>query len=265
MRVKRSFTRELCADFETNKCPCVLAQVNYCPICSYLGNSADCNDCNWAGRCVYMDFKFQNPVQPPHLKETCVQHVKSFHFPGTGMLYFAFTASSLINSLSPMTTVHLVHYQQPQYVSIPGVVVDCFPGQNLVILALNVYSVREKYFLEQNKRLTIRLSNQPSVLSLNKLTPAHNTLIVASNFGKLLVEPVAKRFARSAVTISCLQLPSLLEQRLNKWQVTAEKVAPRNFRQLVSLGNHTQHRQLLKQVSSKQSLQIAMLNTNLFT
>ncbi len=257
----QKFVQDLCPDYYSDQCPCIITQVNYCPVCSFLGSSHDCNDCNWAGKCIQLEEKFKDFGPPTMaLKEGKIQHIKNFLLPGAGILFFGYATKSMINSISILSTINLISHQQPHYCSIPGVVLDIYHDMQLVVLGLNTLSIREKYLIQQNKEMSVHITKQPAVLGLNKLNRNEKTLIVSSKFGNLLAEPIAQQF-NNAVIQPPRDLAPLIKQRLSQW---AQEDISTDVSQIVSLGSHTQHKKLLLSLNTKQSLQMSLLNNNLF-
>ena len=257
----QKYIQDLCPDYYSDRCPCIVTQINYCPVCSFLGSSHDCNDCNWAGKCIQLEAKFKDFGRPPMtLTEGKIQHIKSFELPGVGILFFGYANRPMMNSISVLSTINLISHQQPHYCSIPGVVLDFYRDKQLVVLGLNTLSVRENYFIQQNKEMSVQISKLPAVLGLNKLNRNEETLIVSSRFGDLLAEPIAKQFNNVVIQPS-RNLPPLLKQRLSQW---AHQDVSTDVSQIVSLGNYTQHKKLLRNLNTKQPLQMSLLNNNLF-
>ncbi|WP_366924770.1 hypothetical protein MFMK1_001765 [Metallumcola ferriviriculae] len=257
MQIENISPSDLCPHYKTY-CPCILTEVSQCPLCGQLGEVDTC-DCHWPGRCIFLEKR--DPIEAPIVAKGYLQHAQNFYLPANGVLYFAFTHSETIADLSLFSSVHVIHQDPPVYLKIPGVIVNINKELNLITVALNVTSIREKYYLQNYPSMQISYSSQPAILGLDRLSYQDSTLIIASGYGTLLIKALVSNFKHAAIQVEDT-LPPLLDKQLET--VPRNNTTLTSYNQLIILENYHRQKKRIKSIKLHPSLKISLLNNNLF-
>ena len=109
----------LCTDYlNTDLCPCVLAEIKRCPICSHLQGKNLC-DCEWVGTCILQNYQYGefSPFILPQ-SNNC-QIVKAFQISPDGILLYLYVSSKALAEFNDFTILKLKYSNPPINVSVP--------------------------------------------------------------------------------------------------------------------------------------------------
>ncbi len=260
-----------------DQCPCLLAQLHTCPLCSHLMGSDLCG-CDWLGDCLYQNSQWKDspPLPPPPTGSTAMV-IRGFPLPTATYIMFCRVAPETGANLLPLSTVYAVIWRHPSQINIPGAVVGMYPEQ-VVALALCVPSPGDRYLCDHTESFQIKAVPKQAVFGLQSLAPTRNkrALIISSGFGNGLAPAVASTLhgkgydpvalAREAhpLTVQLLKrakanlLPhSTVNLRLTKLPLEKPHL-------VVSLGPESQHRQVIRWMEDTDMTAVLLFQNNAF-
>jgi len=173
-------------------CPCVLANLEECLVCSHLQGLDFC-DCRWTKNCVYINFI--------HDKKTLGPKGENFLTPARfltvgihGYHVFLTATDFILRTSGPLDCVSIRARQKPEY-TFPAVVLEKYPDHGIISLALKPVTATEKNILFSSSSFDLIPGSKTAVQGL--LHPGRlegmNVLISASGSGQLLAHALVKR------------------------------------------------------------------------
>lgn len=261
------------------QCPCILASLEACPQCTHLHGGALC-DCDWVGTCIYLNSRWQDPAPlPPPPEGGDVRLIRGFSIPPTTYMAFCQVSPWLLEQVTPLQAISLIHHQPPGYLDLPGAVLKVYPDLNLVSLALYAPGSRETWLLGKSNFFRAEPKHRSVVLGLTPLqrVTGKRILAIASGYGANLVPALAAALPQpDHVTVLVESLHPYIYRDLSRLGVEVltrmagrqswyEELARREYSYLVSLGPDIQHRQLIRMLEEHHLNQpVALLDASLF-
>lgn len=245
----------LCGTYGSEGCPCALAALNECLVCSHL-QGRDLCDCQWGKYCVYIGFIHdRRKLQPAG--QDCLMPVRCLDMGASGYIAFLTAPPSVAGTVKILDCGFLKNRREPGK-NLPAVVLNTYPGHNVISLAVKPPAGAERDLLPETASFDL-CCIKPAVPGLADLLGMirKNILVVAEGFGQLLVNTLVKNCIlpdnRATVLLSD-NLPGITRKLAEtgvKYLVTGhigtvlqKTLAEDQFDSCFSLGTTRLHRQL---------------------
>ena len=253
-----SVSADRCQELGTSACPCVLANINECLVCSHLQGKDIC-DCDWENICVYLDYSFDKKAfQMPKGKKECYQVIKSLTISNDTYLFFLLVSEDLLEKVTPFAKVMVWPNLRPQNQRHPAVVLKTYKEQGILVLGVELSGYNEKLTYLGSKELAVEVSREQVITSLEHLIKLANQKILfnCGGFGQLLLTFLLAEYSLAKNNTILIYLDTPIPwamKRLKKLGITFYTDKTTALKQLIadekpsyccSLGNYTNHKEV---------------------
>ncbi len=253
----------LCGSYGSAGCPCVLSVLKECLVCSHLQGKEFC-DCQWSKYCVFINFihdrKFFFASHQDFLAP-----VRRLNMGGCGCRVFL-TAPRPVLGEAANLRLAMLKSRPPLDLEIPAVVLSAYPEQGLISIAANLPDGIADNFSESS-RFDLVLGEKTAITGLDQLkgVTGKRVLVVAEDFGQLLVEALVKKHLSPGNQVTAIlshSLPAInrkLEEMAVDYRVSGpisaeglagEMPGERPYDLCFSLGSPRLHREVKAALSS---------------
>lgn len=145
-----------CIDVGTNYCPCYLAEIGNCLVCSHL-NGKGCGDCNWQGICIMNDFYWNGKRSAEGRTIIRPEEVSKKLIADNLLLLSAQIPSHKVKDfVHPGTFVFIKNDSFPDFYDVPTSVMDVDEKKHILHFAIQIVGPKTKALLKEEKKITIR-------------------------------------------------------------------------------------------------------------
>ncbi|WP_227767152.1 hypothetical protein [Zhaonella formicivorans] len=278
-RLQPNFSR-LCNDFlEQDKCPCILAELKRCPVCSHLQGGELCN-CDWVGTCVYTHYRFSEvaplPANPDRKKANII---KAFPLSPGGMLIYAQISQQMLLALNEFSLIQLRHIKPPAVLRVPAAVLEVFDEQSMIELAVFTNDLQCQHLLQTLPEITVEILRDQIVFGLVPLSTVKNSkiLVIASGYGCLLTPSIIRMLqsAGNEVTTALCASHPVIQERVKALRsqilpfdskhLPIKELLSQKYSFICTLAQDTLNKKLTNSLKDLHlNIPIALLNNDLF-
>ncbi|MFZ5634763.1 MAG: hypothetical protein ACOY40_18210 [Bacillota bacterium] len=190
--MKNNDLSALCSTYGSEGCPCALAILNECLVCSHLQGQDLC-DCQWNKYCVYIGFLHdQKGFQ--HTGRDYLVPVRHLNMGAAGYMVFLTAPPSVLSSAGILAYGLLRNRREPE-INLPAVVLATYPDHSMISLAVKPLTEVERHILLETTSFDLCYTEKPAVPGLTDLQGMNrkNVLVVAEDFGQLLVNALIRK------------------------------------------------------------------------
>lgn len=233
-RVRRDHP-SLCQDFlDPDRCPCILAELKECPICSHLQGNELCN-CNWVGLCIYHNYQFADNYQLPPAPESGQGRILKSIVLNTGeLILYTQVNSNTVQNFKPLDVIQLAYWKPPETFKKTAVILDVFADKNVLKIGLKTSDLCELYLGKSLTALKIKKEYAPVILGYTPLMGLDHSrvLIIVDSCGALLAQGLAKQLlARENTLVFYVAdtVPEVLTEQLKALPGTFKRFSSKHF------------------------------------
>ena len=146
-----------CIDAGTDYCPCALAELNECILCSNLKGSSYCDCINWPGCCIYQEFIWNGKrrVKDRHFKTYKVKEIEYIKEDLT--LFKVKVSHSLASDLNRIGSyVFLKSSSQPDYFAVPISILYADTIENTISMLIKISGPKTKCLINCDSEIDIK-------------------------------------------------------------------------------------------------------------
>ncbi len=190
-----------CIDAGTEYCPCYLAEVGECLICSQLQGKVFCDCTNWKGVCIYQEFVWNHLRAKPSRGLFCGKILGAEEVTAEVLLLTIQVNRTLARELNqPGAYVFLKSLESEHFFDIPTSVMRADERLETVVFALQQRGVKTKYLFKhctekKEKEIFLRGPFWNGVFGLRHLKSMQNgkALLLVRGIGQAPAVPVARK------------------------------------------------------------------------
>jgi len=163
-----------CERLAEQDCPCILAEVNACPVCDHLKGYDFCN-CEWAGVCVLQNYQWGeinrqnqgdiNVLDRIYISDNCLMLILTLP-PDT---------RNRLKEPGAWVTFNSSLFKKPKDFS--GFIIETFDGPGIFTVSIDVRDPEERYWAENVKELKIK-TIQNKLLGKHTLESIKNSNVI---------------------------------------------------------------------------------------
>ncbi|MGL4990246.1 MAG: sulfide/dihydroorotate dehydrogenase-like FAD/NAD-binding protein [Sarcina sp.] len=193
-----NYERIECIDSGTEFCPCHLAQMNECILCSQLQGKCFCDCKNWKGTCIYQEF-INNNSNPKKGRDTFSLPIISIDFPEDNLAKITLKAGHklVMDLLNPGAFVFFKGDEKNIFFDFPISVANADPSNDTLTFYIEVHGPKTKKILnlKTNDNLLIRAPYFNGTFGLKNISLAKNSkvLLISRGIGIAPSFPVYKK------------------------------------------------------------------------
>jgi len=147
---------DYCIDAGSEYCPCYLAEMNCCIMCTRLMDK-DCCDCNWRGVCIYQEYHFLNYQKKETRRYQRVEIIEREEIDKNVLVFTLKTPHTLARQLKqPGSYIFIRNQNLAQYFDIPISIMEVDEEENHVKIAVEIHGVKTKSIKDVNDTLLIK-------------------------------------------------------------------------------------------------------------
>lgn len=236
-------------------CPCVLANLEECLVCSHLQGLDFC-DCSWTKNCVYISFI--------HDKKSFRPKGENFLVPARfltvgirGYHVFLTAPDAVLRTAGPLDCVSIRNRQKSEK-TFPAVVLEKYPDHGIISLAVKPLTATEKNILLSSSSFDLIPGSKTAVQGLTNpgRLEGKNVLIASADSGQLLAHALVKRlllFNVKDITVLLNENLPVIVRKLDKAGVRyqagngrslSEALKRSSFQACFSLGPNSLHKRV---------------------
>lgn len=189
-----------CVDAGTEYCPCYLAEIGECIMCSQLQGHLFCDCKNWKGVCIYQEYVWNKYQIKEGRKNLICKVVRKKTISDSVMILNIAVNNTLLRELNqPGAYVFLRHPEDPWYYDTPMSVLRVNEEEGTIEIAIQIKGVKTKSVLKVDKEIYLRGPYWNGLLGLKYLKVLRNekALLIARGIGQASAAPVARKLILS--------------------------------------------------------------------
>ncbi|MDT8716560.1 sulfide/dihydroorotate dehydrogenase-like FAD/NAD-binding protein [Clostridium sp. 19966] len=187
-----------CIDSGTEYCPCHLAEVGECILCSRLSGKTFCDCNNWNGVCIYTEF-INNSNKPKENRKNYICKVldKAKIQQGT-IEYTLSTPYKITQDLAyPGSFIFIRSPKTFQFYDTPISIMECNLEENWIKFVVEIKGIKTKNIeaIEKNDNMLIRGPFWNGIFGLKNIYSARDgvSIVIARAIGQAPAVPVIKK------------------------------------------------------------------------
>ncbi|MGG7143587.1 sulfide/dihydroorotate dehydrogenase-like FAD/NAD-binding protein [Clostridium nigeriense] len=189
-----------CIDSGTEYCPCKLAEVGECIICSQLQGGCFCDCLNWKGVCIYHEF-INNGSKAKEGRKTynCLVKETKLYEKDILLIKFEVPHKLAIDLVKPGSFIFIRPDENNIYFDVPISILESNIETNIISIMIEIRGIKTKNLLEikDGDNITIRGPYWNGVFGLNNLNSQinENVLVLARGIGMAPMIPVIRKLS----------------------------------------------------------------------
>ena len=193
-----NFNKFDCADSNTKFCPCHLADMNECILCSQLCGSKFCDCTNWCGSCIFQEYIFNNS-KPRKGRDTFISPILDITFLTDKLIKIIISVEhSLTQELSnPGSFIFIKGDENENYFDFPISIAKVNSNYDTLTFYIEVKGPKTKKILNLKKddNLLFRAPYFNGVFGLSDISSCENSkaLIISRGIGIAPSYPIYKK------------------------------------------------------------------------
>jgi hypothetical protein len=154
---RRLFKYIDCIDASTDYCPCSLAEMGECLICTQLKEKCFCDCVNYSGTCIYQEFVWNNE-KSKRGRQFKIFDIKSKKYIREDIVVFEIKVNnSLSRELNNIGAfVFLKKPGEAESCSVPISIIDSDPYNNTIVVAVKIIGVKTKLISKCNDVIMLK-------------------------------------------------------------------------------------------------------------
>lgn len=198
--------KEHCIDVNSQYCPCILAEMNHCLMCSQLQGKGNCT-CEWSGTCILYEQHWSGSHTRPQKRMEEVTIFSSVETVGDKTVIASFeTSEELAQMLSKVGSfVFLRRKDDEQFYHFPVGVMTV--EHTLITVAIEAIGTKSKRLLEDTSaEIVVRgpyyngMFGQPWLTTIRE----ERALLLSGGIGQAPLLPVARELVRGGNHITAI-------------------------------------------------------------
>jgi dihydroorotate dehydrogenase electron transfer subunit len=187
-----------CIDAGTDYCPCHLAEVGQCILCSQLSGKTFCDCINWKGVCIFQEYVWNGNQPKPHrrnyickvLKKELVEH---------NVAVFTLLVSHKVaqDLMHPGSYIFMRSHKSVQFYDTPISIMDTNVEENTLKVAIELKGIKTKSInkVNENENIIIRAPFWNGILGLKNIysTKEGTSVVIMRGIGMAPAVPVLKK------------------------------------------------------------------------
>lgn len=193
-----NYERIECIDSGTEFCPCHLADMNECILCSQLHGECFCDCKNWKGTCIYQEY-INNKCKPKKGRDTFSLPILKINFLEDSLVYIEVCASHklVMDLINPGAFIFLKGDTTEDFFDFPISVANVDANSNILSFYIEIRGPKTKKLLDlkPNDELNIRGPYFNGTLGLKNIYKTQNSkaLVLSRGIGIAPSYPVYKK------------------------------------------------------------------------
>ncbi|ADL07907.1 sulfide/dihydroorotate dehydrogenase-like FAD/NAD-binding protein [Thermosediminibacter oceani] len=202
-----------CIDAASPYCPCYLAEINSCIVCSIVQGKETC-DCRWQGFCVYQEFIW-NGRRKKEPRRTLEVKIIEKRTVTNNLIVFKVSLPFPILSREysqPGTYAFLRAVNSPCYFEFPLCVMDTDDDKNALTFAMQIIGPKTRNLAQENRILLLRGPYYNGIFGLKHIKSSVNKkcLLIGRGIGQASLVLVAKTLVRGGNDITAFLDPGAI-------------------------------------------------------
>lgn len=187
-----------CIDAGTEYCPCHLAQVGECILCSQLSGKTFCDCINWKGVCIYQEYVWNGNKAKSQRKNYFCKVLKKENIENKVVIFTLLTTHKIAQDLvHPGSYIFMRSPKTTQFYDTPISIMDVNTEENWIKVAIEVKGIKTKTIdsIMENENMLIRAPFWNGIFGLKNVYAAKDgvSLIVARGIGQAPMIPVLRK------------------------------------------------------------------------
>lgn len=228
-----------CVDAGTSYCPCHLAKIDSCLICSLLQGQKTC-DCKWQGLCTYQEYvwngkgiKEEKRAHEARIIEKAMVEEKVM------ILRVLLESRELLSQYDqPGAFAFIRRGGTPEYYDVPICVMDIDESTSSLTFAIHIVGPKTKVLAAEKEKVLLRGPYLNGIFGLKYIKASFNKnwLLIGGGIGQVSLVSVAKNLLRGDNNITALLelghlKNNLVGTRLKDMGIAYQKIDSRLFDQ----------------------------------
>lgn len=185
-----------CIDAGSEYCPCHLAEVGECIMCSQLQGKTFCDCRNWKGVCIYHEYVSNRKQQKESRKSMLCQILHREEVSEDLVILKIRINRSMARELNtPGAYVFLRNKENPSYYEAPMSVMAVDEAEGTITTALQIRGIKTKTLKNVQTQIEVRGPYWNGLMGLKHIKTLRNSkaLLVARGIGQASALPVARK------------------------------------------------------------------------
>ena len=187
-----------CIDAGTDYCPCHLAEVGQCILCSQLSGKTFCDCINWKGVCIYQEYVWNGNKPRAQRRNFMCKVIKKEKVEKNVLLFTLLTTHKVAQDLlHPGSYIFMRSPYTVQFYDTPISVMDSNVEDNTVKVAIELKGIKTRSIdkVNENENMLIRAPFWNGVLGLKNVYACKDgtSIVVMRGIGMAPAIPVLKK------------------------------------------------------------------------
>ncbi|NLP29134.1 MAG: sulfide/dihydroorotate dehydrogenase-like FAD/NAD-binding protein [Clostridia bacterium] len=187
-----------CIDAGTEFCPCHLAEVGQCILCSQLSGKTFCDCINWKGVCIYQEYVWNGEKAKSQRKTYFCKVLEKKVIEEKLIIFTLLTTHKIAQDLiHPGSYIFMRSTKSTQFYDAPMSIMDVNTEENWIKVAMEIKGIKTKTIasVEENENILIRAPFWNGIFGLRNVYTARDgvSLIVARGIGQAPMVPVLRK------------------------------------------------------------------------
>lgn len=221
-----------CVDAGSDYCPCHLAEIDSCLICSMLQGQEVC-DCMWQGVCVYSEF-YWNGLKPQNKKQKILAKITARDFLTETLLILKvyIDSAQLIRECNqPGTFVFARNPDSGEFYDVPLCVMNVDEQKKELQFAVNVIGPKTRNIAKSKDNILLRLPYWNGLFGLKHIKSSYkkNWLVIGRGTSQVSLILTVKNLLRGENNITVLLDPGFISLNLAEAELKKMGINPEYF------------------------------------
>ncbi|WP_139904297.1 sulfide/dihydroorotate dehydrogenase-like FAD/NAD-binding protein [Clostridium thermarum] len=187
-----------CIDAGTEYCPCHLAQVGECILCSQLSGKTFCDCINWKGVCIYQEYVWNGNKAKNQRKNYFCKVLKKEMIDNKVIIFTLLTSHKIAQDLMhPGSYIFMRSPKTTQFYDTPISIMDVNTEENWIKVAIEIKGIKTKSIdtVQENENMLIRAPFWNGIFGLKNVYSAKDglSLVIARGIGQAPMVPVLRK------------------------------------------------------------------------
>ncbi|WP_163195441.1 sulfide/dihydroorotate dehydrogenase-like FAD/NAD-binding protein [Clostridium thermarum] len=187
-----------CIDAGTEYCPCHLAQVGECILCSQLSGKTFCDCINWKGVCIYQEYVWNGNKAKNQRKNYFCKVLKKEIIDNKVIIFTLLTSHKIAQDLMhPGSYIFMRSPKTTQFYDTPISIMDVNTEENWIKVAIEIKGIKTKSIdtVQENENMLIRAPFWNGIFGLKNVYSAKDglSLVIARGIGQAPMVPVLRK------------------------------------------------------------------------
>ncbi|MBZ4654133.1 MAG: Oxidoreductase FAD-binding domain protein [Peptococcaceae bacterium] len=196
-----------CIDAGSEYCPCYLAEIEECLMCSQLQGKAFCDCRNWKGVCIYQEYVWnRNRMKEGRRTSLCTILEKKVLMDAVMLLKIQVSRTLARELNQPGAYVFMRDVKNPAFFDTPMSVMRANEEEGTIEIAIQIRGVKTKSLQELGTEILIRGPYWNGLLGLKYLKGLSNgkALLVTRGIAQAPALPVARKLILSGNSVDVI-------------------------------------------------------------